>query len=143
MIPQQFTARHRGLKTYLQDVAKVPTEKIRFGETHGDAKGKVDDIQNYTFTGDPLDPANQFTPLPIDAQLRFSNEYSIHLIIKEFDKELSFFVGQLLFWLAQEHQDEQFDYRVYWDNDKSFNFECWLDIAERGRGTAETGFVLT
>lgn len=143
MIPQQFTARHLSLKTYLLDVAKIPAETFRFGETHGDAKGKVDPIQNYTFTGDPLDPANQLEPLPLDTQLRFSNEYTIHLIIKEFDKQLSFFVGQLLFWLAQEHQDQQFDYRVYWDNDKSFNFECFLDIAERGRGTAETGFELT
>ena len=143
MIPQQFTPRINSLKTYLQDVAKVPADKIRIISIYGDVKGKVDDIENYTFLGDPLDPANLLTPLPIDTQLRFSHEYTVNVLITEFDKNLSFFLGQLVFWLAQNKQDQNFDHRTYFDNDKSLNFECFLDIVERGRGTAETGFELT
>lgn len=146
MKPQSWTPRHKSLKTYLIDVAKLPPESFRFGDSHGSAAGKIDDMHSATLIdGLGINSQDHVTAgfdLTTETELRFTNEMSIHLIIKEFDKELSFFIGQLLFWLRAEKQDTEFEYKVYWNNETSLNLECFLEIVERGKGTVSSGFNL-
>lgn len=141
MNPQAWTPHHQSLKTYLLDVVKLPAEKFRFADTHGSAKGKIDDFVACTLlpATDPNAPPDYFQQPP-EPELRFTNAFSIHLVIKEFDGVLSFFIGQLLYWLREEKQDIEFEYRVYWSNEASCNLECFLEIEERGKGSISTGF---
>jgi hypothetical protein len=141
MKPQEWTPRHQSLKNYLIDVVKLPAETFRFGDSHGSAEGKIDDIVSCTLlpATDPNALPSLFQNEP-EPELRFTNEMSIHLIIKEFDGVLTFFIAQLLFWLKEEKQDIEFEYKVYWNNETSLNMECFLEIVERGKGSASTGF---
>lgn len=147
MTPQQFTPHHQRLRTYLLETVKLPAKKFRFGDSNGIAEGKVDVITPYSFSEYANNPTGTvepvpkvFTPLKPDTQLRFTNGFDIHLIIKEFDGELSLFIAQILYWLASENQDVEFEYKVYWNNESSINLECFLEIEERAKGSQVSGF---
>lgn len=146
MKPQVFTPHHQSLIKYLDEVVKIPREKYHFGDTHGDVKGKIDQLHAATLIDgigtNSQDNLTAVFDVTTATELRFTNGFSIHLMIKEFEGELSVIIGQLLFWLAQNKQDIEFDYKAYWDNEKSCNLECWFDIEERALGSLETGFAV-
>lgn len=143
MKPQEFTAVIRDLKSYLLETVKLKEQQHKVDFASGTAQGKCDVINAYQLTGNDILAADALLePLPEDTQLRFNTEYTIYLDITEFDKDVSFLIGQLLFWMHKtlNAQKLELDYDVYFANDVSCNLAFELKVYERFKGTLADGF---
>lgn len=139
---QGLTKRHHSLRNYLTDIVGLDPIKWRFGNTEGSSKASISETQQYSAKVESVQVNENnelnidlvptgLNPVDIEPDIQMHHEYVIHLVLQDFDGDISRLQGQLHYWLASERQDPALEYTLKWNNDSNVDLHIYLDIEER------------